>query len=524
MSRSPAVPAGVFLAVLSVYCLAGPGRIDIIDGQYRFDVARSLLDRGSLEVRDPYLRGGTAKGRDGRHYVGYGIAGSVVSLPLVLAGRAGDAAEALSIDRQQFFFSFTSAVFGAATAALLFVFYRTLAVAPGAALLWTIIAAFTTLAFPAATSVFDQAQHGFFVLAACFLAFVGARRESLWWTAAGGLALAVAVNFQEAYVVLFPTLGLATLSAEHASVDQRRRSLTRFVVFIAVGGLGLLLWSAVNYIRFEHPFFSGKGVGHPAVLGDPLVGLTALLFSPGKSIFLYSPPIALALFGLRELFRRERRLAFAVVAASLALIGVVSSLSFFAGDWCWGPRYFVPILPLLALGFPMYRMRTRSDRVFAPALVAAGLVVQLLAISVDHHRFFYERGLPAFFWDGNAEFYFRESALLDRPGELLTSLREGVPPEADAFRPGPYPKLLTYAVFGGWERGRPMKVAEPVFFFWPAKQWMRQFQVFWLLRPWPLWMSKIAPHERFIDVRTATAILIAFGVTGIAAIRYGLSP
>ncbi|MBI2220797.1 MAG: hypothetical protein HYU53_06275 [Acidobacteria bacterium] len=522
VNRSAAAAVGIFLLVASVYVLASPGRIDIIDGQYRFEVARNLLDIGSPQIRDRYLGGGATRGRGGRYYVGYGLAGSVVSLPLVGAGRAGDASGAASIDRQQFFFSLTSPALGAATAALLFVFYLTLGVSRRSAFLWTMVAAFATLAFPAATSVFDQVQHSFFVLAACFFAFLGARRDSVPLAAAGGLALAVLVNFQEAYAIFFPTLGLATFAAARPAAGQQRRALIRYVVFMGVGGLGLLAWAGINYVRFEHVLFSGKGVNHPAVLGDPLVGLTALLFSPGKSIFLYSPPVLLALFGVRELFRRERRLALATLTASLAHLALVSSLSFFAGDWCWGPRYFVPILPLLALGLPMFQVRARSDRVLLPVLVAAGLAVQVMAISVDHHRFFYERGLPAFFWDGNPQFYFRESALLNRPGEILEAIRHGVPPEADAFRPGPYPDLLTYAVFGGWTAGEPMEFTGPTAFFWPAREWMRRFQVFWLPRPWPLWMSNVPRGERPINVEIGTGILLAVALTGALAVRHAL--
>jgi hypothetical protein len=292
-------------------------------------------------------------------------------------------------------------------------------------------------------------------------------------------------------------------------------------VFIAVGGVGLIVWAALNYARFGQILFTGKGVNHPAVWGNPLVGSVALLVSPGKSIFLYSPPIALALFGLRQLFTRERALALAVLSTSLAHFALVSSLSFFAGDWCWGPRYFVPVLPLLALGFPFVRRGEGSDRFMVPAIVAAGVLVQLLAISVDHHRFFYERSLPPFFWDGNADFYFRESALLDRPGELMESLTRGVPSEAQTFRPGPYPHLLTYAVFGGWGRGRPLQLP-PDMFFWPAKEWMRRYQVFWLLRPWPLWMAKVAHGERPIHITGAISVLLAIGLSGGLAIRYGL--
>ena len=486
----------------------GPGLRDrhrIIDGQYRFEVAKNLLEERSIQLMDPFLGFG-AVGINGV-YSPYGVSGSIVSLPLViLANLAG----ASSLDCQQFFFSFTSALFGAATAAILFLFYTTLGVARRPALVWTLVASFTTLAFPAATSVFDQTQHGFFILCACFLVFLSARRDSMRLAVAGGVALAVLVNFQETYAILFPMLGLATLASPGASREQRRRSIDRFIVFNFVGCLGLLVWAGLNNFRFGSLLYSGKGANHPPPFGNPLIGLAGLLFSPGKSIFLYSPPTAIALFGVYQLLRRHRRLGQAVVAASVAYLGLISTLSFYGGDWCWGPRYFVVILPLLALGFPFVTCTKASARAAVRTLVAAGVCVQLLALSVEHHRFFYAHSLPSFFWYTDGSFYFTHSALFSRPGEVLEPIEHGVPTEADMFRPGPYPGLLTYAVFGGW--GHP-ELSPP--------QWMRRYRVFWLPRPWPLWMRTIPEGQRPINLPLGGALLAAMALAGMLAIRFG---
>ncbi len=501
--RGPVTAAvGVFLLVGAVCALAGPGRIDMIDGQYRFEVARNIIERGSVQVYDPYL-GGAVVGVSGV-YSPYGIAGSVVAMPMILLGKASGTP---SVDREQFFFSFTSALFGAAAAALLFVFYTHLGVGAQAALLWTFVSAFATLAFPQSMTVFDQVQHGFFLLAACFLGWLGARRDSMGLTIGGGMALAILVNFQEIYAILLPTLGLVTLASPDSGPAPRRRAAERFVVFVLVGCLGLLFYAGFNNFRYGSLLFSGKGVNHPSPLGNPLLGLPGLLVSPGKSIFLYSPPTAIALMGVYRLLRPHRYLALAIAASCLAYLGLISMLSFYGGDWCWGPRYFVTILPLAAVGFPFAAVTRRLGL----ALVIAGLCVQLLAISLDHHRFFYSRSLPAFFWYTQHGFYFRESALFARPGEILESIRNGVPPEATVFRPGPYPELLTYAVFGAW--GDP-GLAPPI--------WMRHYRVFWQPRPWPLWMRSIPDDRRPVDLPIAIAALLVTGIAGAWAIRSGL--
>src|SRR5215831_1013425 len=185
-----AMSAGIFLLGTAIYSAASPGRIDIIDGQYRFEVAHNLIDDGSVQIRDSFLDE-SVPGLIVGAYSSYGISGSVVPIPLVLWARIGHPD---SRDREQFFFSFTSCVLGGATLALLFLFYRELGVSWRSALSWTAVAGFATLMFPASATVFDQVQQGFFLFAACFLAWLGAQRDSMRITIAAGVALAFLVN------------------------------------------------------------------------------------------------------------------------------------------------------------------------------------------------------------------------------------------------------------------------------------------------------------------------------------------
>ena len=495
---------GIFLLVGAVYVLAGPGRIDIIDGQYRFEVAKNILEDGSIQIMDPVL-GWAVQGIKGI-YSPYNVSGSLAGVPLVaLADLTGSA----SRDRRQFFFSFTSAVLGAATAAVLFLFYEALGVRRRTAVGWTMVASFATLAFPAATTVFDQAQHGFFMLCACFLAFLSARRDSITLAGLGGVCLAILVNYQEIYAVLFPGLAVAALAAPDATPTDRRRGLERAAVFVFVGFLGLLVWAGINNYRYGSLVFSGKGgATHPPALGNPVIGLAGLLFSPGKSILLYSPATMIALVGLPGLTSRHSRLGRAVLITSIIYLGVISCLSFYGGDWCWGPRYFASVLPLLALGFPFVEPVTGAARGVVASIIAASVGIQVLGVSVDHHRFFYARSLPTYFWYTEPSFYFTHSALLSRPTEVLDSIEHGVPTDATEFRPGPYSALLTYAVFGGWGQGRT-----------PTPVWMRRYQVFWLPRPWPLWMRSIPAERRPINAPMTETLFVIMGLAGALLLR-----
>ena len=46
--------AGLFLAVFAVVALSGPGQFDISDGWVRYEVARSLVEHGDVNIRDAH--------------------------------------------------------------------------------------------------------------------------------------------------------------------------------------------------------------------------------------------------------------------------------------------------------------------------------------------------------------------------------------------------------------------------------------------------------------------------------------
>src|SRR5262245_53406776 len=67
----PLALLGLFLTVFAGLALSGPGRIDIIDGQARYEVARSLVEHGDVVVRDPDLWFPVTTGRDGKRFTNY---------------------------------------------------------------------------------------------------------------------------------------------------------------------------------------------------------------------------------------------------------------------------------------------------------------------------------------------------------------------------------------------------------------------------------------------------------------------
>ena len=542
------IACGIFLVVLGIYSLSSPGRIDIIDGQARFDVAYNWLVTGRPIMRDnligPLM---SVPGRHGLHYSYYGAPASIFAMPLVWLGLYTSAP---AIQPSQFLFSLTSAIIGAGIAPILFLFYLELGVTRRKAFAWTMVSSFATLVWPSSTSTFDNAQHAFFALAAVYFGFLSARRKSFRFAVLGGLMGGILILYQEYFLLIIPALALSTLDWEFEDSSENlllgtkskpivprvvlttkrathrvmawvrtarqgpgeaRSSCVRYCLFLTAVAMGVILSLAYNNLRFGSWLHDGKvtfaAERNYTLLGNPVAGLLTLLVSPGKSVLLYSPPLILGFLGIAKLRRRNPGLVTVIAAASVILVLFISCISFAGGDWCWGPRYLTPLLPLWALAMP-FAVGFKLRRDLALAIIGVGFLVQILALSVENQRFFFARGLNDFFWAEDRWFYLKHSALLARVTETA-SLKDGAPATADLFSSTPL--LATYAPLGP-----PPAVPRNM-----TPVWIRHFQIFYLPRPWPLWMSYLPPARRPIPVGPWLAGLLGLTALGTGLICHG---
>jgi len=538
------IACGIFLIVLAIYALSNPGRIDITDGEARFDVAHNWLVTGRPIMRDrwiaPFM---SVPGRGELRYSYYGAPASVFSMPLVWLGlhTSGPA-----IQRSQFLFSFTSSIIGAGIAPVLFLFYLELGLIQRKAFAWTMVSSFATLVWPSSNTTFDNAQHAFFALAAAYFGFLSARRRSLGFAVLGGLMGGILVLYQGYFLLIIPALALLTVEGEvgegsenlapgtkseailsriafsanravrgvMAFIDaawqgkgETRSSCVRCCVFLAGVGLGLIVSFAYNHLRFGAWLDDGKVRAITAstypLFGNPMAGLLTLLISPGKSILLYSPTLIFGFLGIGYFWRQHRKIAQAVVLSTIALVSFLSCIDFAAGDWCWGPRYLTILLPLWALAFPFIPVKRLSQHTVL-AIVGVSFLVQAMSLTVETQRFFFERGFKDYFWVEDKWVYFKHSALFARVGETLT-LADGPPSTARFFSSAPATEGCTYTILGPppqWPRS-----ISPI--------WMRNFKIYYLPRPWPLWMSYLPPALR--PVRIGDWLLGLFGLTVLGA-------
>jgi hypothetical protein len=140
-----------------------------------------------------------------------------------------------------------------------------------------------------------------------------------------------------------PTTVLAAPFVANA-VKRKPRVLIVCAIIIGAGLLGLTVY---NWARFGSPLKSGYPPGNLSV--PLLTGLFVLFFSPGRSIFVYSPILLLAIPGAWFFFQRDKSMAllcfFFIVAHAL----IVACWGPLGWGLSWGSRLMTLTLPVFGI-------------------------------------------------------------------------------------------------------------------------------------------------------------------------------
>ncbi|MEK6676970.1 MAG: hypothetical protein AABZ47_15120 [Planctomycetota bacterium] len=390
--------AGFFL----LYALTSSGDL-IGDTQVRWSVASRLVDTGWVDL----VPGTTllfAVGGDGKPYSYYGPAQSVCLLPYVLAGRAVAAVAHQSAARAdqigQFLASLTLfPAFGAFAIVLVYTLARDGSQDARTALLVAIVYGLATMHWHHSVTTYEESQ-----VAVCVLGSLWAIRRA-WNTnqfrfrLLAVAAMGVALTFRVSSVAMTVPLGLVALGydlfdARGAAERIRRATHWLFAVLIGVGPFVALL-AAYNQSRFGSVWETGYAIAHwdepggVKLFDTPLlIGLSGMLFSPGKSLFLFNPVLLAAIPGFLGLWRVQRRLAVAIAVPFVGTLLFHSWYTFWAGDLAWGPRYLAS-----AMGFCVLALIPLMKQ---PRLPRAVIVLAAVSVCVQVASIIYSFGLEFF--------------------------------------------------------------------------------------------------------------------------------
>ena len=211
-----------------------------------------------------------------------------------------------------------------------------------------------------------------------------------------GMAIGGAILFRAPAILALPIFA-------YLEIDNKKRAK------MIIGTLPFVISTfTYNYIRFgnalefgyesawanaggyfpERDFFTLKGT---------LIGAFGLLLSPGKGLFVHSPilfPGVCAIFLAAT--RTKERLPKAIILLSTIYIAFYgSNFAWHGSIWSWGPRYLVPIIPLLCIGISYIKVQKSPLRAVLLLLTAISVSNQLAGTLVDHRRALIEHTVKA---------------------------------------------------------------------------------------------------------------------------------
>ncbi len=400
----------LFLFLLALYLLIYGGRFHIIDEVSIYAMAENLAKRGELHtdqilwsqwVRAPREVQG-AFGRGGHVFSKKGFGAALLPAALIR----------LALPHFHLGLTFvaflTNPLLTALTAVALALYVHRLGYRRNTGLILGLVYGTATLALPYTRMLFGEPLAALGTVLALYAILRGEEERDARWSALGGLAISLSVwaRLINSPAILFFALyqyrvlreGREQTPAHPAASpptadSQREREITswrdalqhpRVLAFLIPAALvGVGGYALYNVYRFGLPWKTGYQLTQGEFFTTPpWIGLYGILLSPFRGLVWYSPVLVAALWGWPRLRKRHPHDALLILALVLTYLALFSTWWMWWGGFAWGPRFLLPIIPVLVVPLAPLWEESRGRRVIL-ILVALSLFVQFLAVSAD---------------------------------------------------------------------------------------------------------------------------------------------
>lgn len=397
------INALLFLFFFSIYAFTMSGFFEYGGEIEKYRVAQSIVDRHSFSIRPIVTRGATGTG--GQTYSIYEFGQIALEIPFYALGRAVYSffptpdVNWITL----LFVGILNPILTALTCVLLFNTVTSFGFRATTAFGVTLLFGLATIAFPYSRGLDREPLLSLLILLSFYASWMFVKtRATRWLILAGGFAgYLVFTKFIQAMVFpfLFAYILIAIYQERRAANINRRQVLRAIiqggVLFLLPAIVFLSLQVLYAFTRFG-TFYSGIG-GTSQNIVDVILrelslsnmggAIAGLLFSPERSIFIYSPPAILFLFTWVSWFKRRR--GEALLLLGLVIIEFVSTIT--RQEWWggprWGPRYMVQATPLLMIPLAVIESKRGATRRWWLAaygtLFVLGFVIQGVGALTD---------------------------------------------------------------------------------------------------------------------------------------------
>lgn len=256
--------------------------------------------------------------------------------------------------------------------------------------------AFSTISWPFSSFFFQSDVSALFDLLAAYLAIMIGRnpkKSSLRLALCCGLALAAATMVDYVNAIFIPILFVYIMLGRRRIETSKMNIMKSAVSFLAGASATFLALGAYNYASFGNAFLSSEQLylKSTSFIGNftyPMhLGVTLLLFSPVRGLFLFSPILVLGALGMWKMARRSSvdREALLFLTLFLGILLPYSAWYDPMGGESFGPRFIISSIPFLLIpsGFVISRMmKGKYSFSILYLLYAIGVLINGLAAMV----------------------------------------------------------------------------------------------------------------------------------------------
>lgn len=347
-------------------------RYIVYDGDMMIRVTKSVVTQHSFRIQDPVMH-------LSEPYSYFGLAVSLLLIPLYAAGQLmfHDGIVLLSIYQP---------LVSALTVVALLRLLVELGVSWEKSLTIALLYALGSLAWYYSGVLYSDQLVGLMLTVGVLGALrYDATHRRRWAFATGAaLALAILARWDAALLVAVP---ICSFLLWRRGKDRWR--LTPNDVFDALALatpilVVLMINVAYDILRYGRPLGYGAVGGFSTPI---LTGLYGLLLSPGAGLLVFVPIVALAPFGIAALHRWRGDVALLILSLILLRIMFYAKWNGWDGGTTWGPRFLIPVLPLLFVLIAFIPM-SRWMRPIVAALAALSVAVELVGQAVPYGMYF----------------------------------------------------------------------------------------------------------------------------------------
>ena len=376
----------LFLFFFSVYALTGQGSIQSTDGKIMFLLTQAMVENQSVSFSEMVNLQDTLNPQ----YSKYGLGMSVLAIPFYLVGKLLSFLLGIEISlATQFVVSMINVMLTALSCLMVFrIATERFEFTSRTGLFLALGFGLSTIAWYYSEDFMSEPAATFFLLSAVYWVMgkdpVTRKRDLVW----AGTFLALAVSCRLAVLIVIPGFILYQWMVWAESAEKDIKELAMDLVRPAIPVIAVLVLVMVyNYVRFADPLETG----YEKVSGRFLVGFFGILFSPGKSLFLFNPLTLFGCLAFTLFLRKQRKTAFLFGWLIVSHLLLFSSWWSWQGGMGWGPRLMLVVLPYLILPIG-FLLQEYKQAVKVPILIAlvAGILIQLPSVTVNASRYYYE--------------------------------------------------------------------------------------------------------------------------------------